>query len=182
MEVRRASGLRASPWKNGGGETREIAVSPAGAGLDDFDWRLSMATVASDGPFSIFEGIDRTLFLLDGAGITLDFADGELAHLAAGDRHDFAAERPLLGRLAGGPVHDLNLMVRRGNLTAGVAQSDVSGPRTLATTNPTLLFVEVGQVTANGVPLARHDTALLEPAEIVALDGRGRVIVITLTR
>ena len=29
------------PWKNGGGETTEIAVSPPGAGLDDFDWRVA---------------------------------------------------------------------------------------------------------------------------------------------
>ena len=49
------------PWKNGGGETAEIAVSPPGAALDDFDWRLSMARVETDGPFSAFPGIDRTL-------------------------------------------------------------------------------------------------------------------------
>ena len=58
-------------WKNGGGETAEIAVSPPGAALDAFDWRLSMAKVETDGPFSAFPGIDRTLAILEGEGIRL---------------------------------------------------------------------------------------------------------------
>ena len=39
------------PWKNGGGSTREIACGPAGAGMDGFDWRASIATIAAPGPF-----------------------------------------------------------------------------------------------------------------------------------
>ena len=35
----------ARPWKNGGGTTREVAVSPEGAGLDDFAWRISLAAL-----------------------------------------------------------------------------------------------------------------------------------------
>ncbi len=42
------------PWKNGGGETAEIAVFPPSADLSEFGWRISMATVSSDGPFSAF--------------------------------------------------------------------------------------------------------------------------------
>ena len=61
------SGFSVMPWKNGGGTTIEIAVSPHGAGLDDFDWRVSMAHVASHGPFSLFPNIDRTLAVLSGA-------------------------------------------------------------------------------------------------------------------
>jgi environmental stress-induced protein Ves len=61
-----ASECRTTAWKNGGGSTTEIAVAPMGASLDDFDWRVSMARVASDGPFSEFAGIDRTLDILKG--------------------------------------------------------------------------------------------------------------------
>ena len=68
MQVLRAENYRRMPWKNGGGETTEIAVFPAGAGLDDFDWRVSMARVESSGPFSVFPGIDRTLAILEGEG------------------------------------------------------------------------------------------------------------------
>ena len=36
-----------TPWKNGLGQTRELACWPPGAGLDDFEWRVSVATVAA---------------------------------------------------------------------------------------------------------------------------------------
>ncbi|HEY9239438.1 MAG TPA: HutD family protein, partial [Burkholderiaceae bacterium] len=37
-------------WKNGAGLTREIAFG--GPGAADFDWRISVAEVARDAPFS----------------------------------------------------------------------------------------------------------------------------------
>ena len=43
MRLLKRSDYRCMPWKSGGGETIEIAVDPAGAGLDDFDWRVSLA-------------------------------------------------------------------------------------------------------------------------------------------
>ncbi len=66
MRMIRSSDYRRMPWKNGGGETVEIAIAPAGASLDAFDWRISMACVASSGPFSRLPGIDRTLAVLAG--------------------------------------------------------------------------------------------------------------------
>ena len=74
MRILRASTYRRMPWKNGGGETTEIAVSPEGAGLDDFAWRISMARVDGDGPFSAFAGVDRTLSILEGEGLRLEIA------------------------------------------------------------------------------------------------------------
>ena len=59
------------PWKNGAGRTTEIAVHPPGAALDTFAWRVSIADVERDGPFSRFPGIDRTIVLLEGAGMRL---------------------------------------------------------------------------------------------------------------
>ena len=58
MKLLRASDHKRMPWKNGGGETVEITVSPAGVALADFDWRVSMGTVATDGPFSFPDGAD----------------------------------------------------------------------------------------------------------------------------
>ncbi|PZQ36768.1 MAG: hypothetical protein DI559_11770, partial [Ectopseudomonas oleovorans] len=67
---------RAMPWKNGGGSTVELAISPVGAGLEDFAWRISSAQVAMDGAFSCFPGIDRSLAVLAGNGLYLQRADG----------------------------------------------------------------------------------------------------------
>ncbi len=70
------SSYRRMPWKNGGGETVEIAIAPEGAALSEFDWRISVATVATNGPFSIFPGFDKTLSILDGEGMSLEM-DGK---------------------------------------------------------------------------------------------------------
>ena len=59
--ILRSPDHRRMPWKNGRGETTEIAVHPAGASIDDFGWRVSMAGVAEDGDFSLFPGIAITL-------------------------------------------------------------------------------------------------------------------------
>lgn len=56
LSLIRAEQLVASPWKNGGGVTREIAAQPPGASLDGFAWRVSVADVAQPGPFSRFPG------------------------------------------------------------------------------------------------------------------------------
>lgn len=115
MTVLRAAQHRHMPWKNGGGETTEIAVFPPGAGLDDFGWRISMARVASDGPFSVFAGIDRTLTLLDGDGLRLAIGEAARIDLQVGsDPLSFAADLPTHATLLGGAVTDLNVMTRRG--------------------------------------------------------------------
>ena len=60
MDVRilRAADRVPAAWKNGGGVTREVASWPEQAGLDGFDWRISLAEVAAGGPFSVFPGVD----------------------------------------------------------------------------------------------------------------------------
>jgi len=73
------SALPAVAWKNGGGSTRTVAVSPVGSGFDDFVWRVSIAEVGQSGGFSLFPGVDRTILLLDGAGMVLERSDG-VAH------------------------------------------------------------------------------------------------------
>lgn len=111
----------ATPWKNGGGTTREVACWPPGAGLNDFDWRVSIATIAVGGPFSTFAGVDRTIMLLDGPGVRLRSQDGAIDHRL--DRPwvpfafsgDVALDCELLD---GGGSSDFNVMTRRGRWQA----------------------------------------------------------------
>lgn len=106
---------RAMPWKNGGGTTVELAISPADAGLEDFAWRLSTAQVAVDGAFSSFPGIDRSLTVLAGNGVCLQRADGLRETLLSGDAIAvFSGEEAISAQLLDGPITDLNLMTRRG--------------------------------------------------------------------
>jgi environmental stress-induced protein Ves len=117
------------PWKNGGGETTEVAIHPAGASLDAFDWRISMARIRVDGPFSAFVGIDRTLAILTGAGIRLALAGQPPVELTQStDPYSFPADVATSATLLGGAVTDLNVMTRRGRYVARVREG---GPRTV---------------------------------------------------
>ena len=71
MDVWRRDDHLQMPWKNGGGLTREVASSPPGSALTDFDWRISFAEVAAGGPFSTFPGVDRVIILIDGPAMAL---------------------------------------------------------------------------------------------------------------
>lgn len=107
--------LEPAPWKNGGGSTIELARAPQAPGLDDFDWRISIATIAADGPFSTFPGIDRTIVLLSGAGVHLRSADGEIDHalVERGKPFSFPGDVPIDAHLRGGVSRDFNVMLRR---------------------------------------------------------------------
>jgi len=121
------SALPASPWKNGGGTTRTIAVSPPDASLDDFDWRISIAEVVSSGDFSRFPGIDRTILLLDGAGMMLHINhDGILPITALFEPYTFSGDDVARAELVNGSTRDFNVMTRRGRAHAEVTvwQSD----------------------------------------------------------
>jgi uncharacterized protein len=106
---------RRMPWKNGGGHTAQIFEYPAGAGLESFAWRVSVADVEKDGPFSPFPGVDRTLVLLAGAGMRLT-GDAEPLELhTLFEPIAFSGDQELACSLVAGPVRDFNLMVRRGS-------------------------------------------------------------------
>lgn len=106
----------AVPWKNGGGSTRELACWPQGAGMDGFEWRVSVATIAAPGPFSAFPGVDRQIMLLDGDGVHLRSDDGQLDHDLSQRWQPlaFGGDVPVDCSMLGGPSTDFNLMVRRG--------------------------------------------------------------------
>eukprot|EP01037_Dinobryon_pediforme_P015242 gene15242-15388_t len=116
---------RRNRWKNGGGETAEIAISPAGASLDAFDWRISMATVASSGPFSCFPEIDRTLCVLSPGSLKLDFGQNAFTLDAASEPLAFAADVPVIARLTGTAVTDLNVMTRRGRFRHHISKMQI---------------------------------------------------------
>jgi environmental stress-induced protein Ves len=109
--------LAPRPWKNGAGVTRDIAVHPpAGDANDDFDWRISVAEIARDAPFSAFPGIDRCIVLLDGAGMVLREAGGAWQRRldASLQPFEFSGDAVLEAQLIDGTSHDLNVMTRRG--------------------------------------------------------------------
>ena len=99
------------PWKNGLGVTTEIFVSPRG--ILDFNWRVSIATVEQDLPFSKFPGCERHLVVLEGSGMSLEFGDGQSLVFPLLVPQRFSGDLSAFGRLTQGAVRDFNLIVRR---------------------------------------------------------------------
>jgi len=164
----RNSDHRRMPWKNGGGETVEVIVHPEGASLADFGWRVSMATVASDGPFSVFPGIDRTLAVLSGDGMALSIEGlgerllkPETAPLA------FPADAPTTARLTGGPITDLNVMTRRGVFQHTLVHHVATGSDALPTSSGERLLLAL---TPLGVSTSEGLVGL-QPLDALVLDG-----------
>lgn len=120
MRILRARGRTAAPWSNGGGVTREIAAHPPGGGWDGFAWRVSLADVTRDGPYSPLPGVRRILTVVDGAGLELT-VDGTVRLLPGGHRpFAFPGGAATDSRLLDGPVINLNVMLREGRAEATV--------------------------------------------------------------
>jgi hypothetical protein len=134
----------ATHWRNGGGLTRELVAQPAGA---NWHWRLSVAEVAADGPFSRFEGVTRWFAVLQGAGVVLNVHTPSDSGEAGASEHRLTEVDPPLCfdggaatdcQLIAGPTQDFNLMVRDASLPArmlrvhGDFHTAVSATKTIA--------------------------------------------------
>ncbi len=183
-----AHDYRRERWRNGLGWTREIWTFPELAA--DWDWRLSIAEIERDGPFSTFDGIDRELVLLHGNGVRLRFDDGEVRDVAPPHgRMRFAGERAVSGEPIDGTTHDFNLMWRRDRIDADLWHRPLVGSMVLFAEPGETWVVHVlsGQThAANGShreAAAMGDTLLLGATTArarFALDGGGEVLVMRL--
>ena len=172
------AGLEPAPWKNGGGGTIEIALAPPGAGLDSFDWRISLATIAASGPFSVFSGVDRSLALVDGPGVVLDIGAGDRFVLSEDDPIvEFAGELPVMATLAGAPSTDFNVMTRRTRCHHRLGRRVLDGPSQFAARGDvTILFLAEGEsltVSSDSerIGLVRYDAVVFDSSAVWTLDA-----------
>lgn len=186
MRILHASDYKRMPWKNGGGVTTEIAVFPEGAGLDDFHWRISTARVETNGPFSMFPGVDRSLSLLDGAGIMLK-VHGSIP-LGMTRRYEpfvFPADVPTEAMLMSGPITDLNVMTRRGLYQSDVELVSISGKFPVEAHEVTVFIADGEGLSVKGagegVRLERGDAVLLEPGDAATLSATRPTFVVAIS-
>jgi uncharacterized protein len=187
MRLLRAKDHRRMPWKNGAGVTTEIAIFPAGAGLEDFRWRLSMAMVTSDGPFSLFAGVDRTLAVLEGEGLRLAVEGQPEQSVTHGSPPvAFAADRSTSAKLISRPVIDLNAMTRRGCWTHRMERLTVRGSVAIGDGGDiAIVFCASGSTLISdgeeSLALSLHDAAIVDAWPLEA-SGKAELYVVRLNR
>ncbi len=127
----RAADVAPAPWRNGGGQTRELLAWPSaetsgpvpagahgGAGkaaAAPWRFRISLAEVDHSGPFSRYPGVERWFCVVDGAGVRLRLAGREHRLDAHSAPLHFSGDVPADCDLVDGPTRDLNLMTAGGS-------------------------------------------------------------------
>ena len=160
LQIIHAQECAPQPWRNGGGQTRELLVWPP---MGEWQLRISRADIAADGPFSAFPGVQRWFAVLQGAVVALALPVPQT--LRAGDaplEFDGAAAPDC--RLLDGPTQDLNLMVRGGG--KGMLQTVRPGQPWRATLGACGLYTCAPGMWSDGQH-SRHlasDTLLWHPA------------------
>ena len=98
-------------WRNAAGETREICTFPPAK--RDFYWRASIASIAANGEFSLFPGMERIVTLLEGGEMLLESADRFNHTLKPLQPFAFAADQVVKAKLTAGQMSmDFNIMTR----------------------------------------------------------------------
>lgn len=118
---RRVEQYPVQPWKNGGGQTREIAVDTE----NPYRWRLSWATVSRSGPFSLYPGYDRTLVIWRGGTIAISHGNKAERRLSPLQTYSFKGEWETAATVSS-PVDDFNAFALRGKAKVGIYPSSLA--------------------------------------------------------
>ena len=159
MKIIRQDEYREGRWRNGMGVSWDIASDSSEA--DGFGWRLALARIDSDVPFSIYPGVDRIFTLVEGGGVDLDLEGvGTLAATRPYVPHPFPCDVPAQCRLRAAPCRALNLFTRRDMWTA--TADILSSGAEIAHDGPILLYALSGAADAGGAALRQGDAAVSE--------------------
>ncbi|WP_413578650.1 HutD family protein [Bdellovibrio sp. HCB290] len=156
------------PWKNGKGQTEQIAIGPEGAVFpNDFSWRISSATVNNDDPFSNFPGCDRFLVVTEGAGLSLN--GKELHPLKV---LHFSGEELIDAKLLEGPVVDLGVIFRRNVISASMKILNLSDVSQLELGYGTyFVFCIRGKLQLDELEIHAGDSLRIDKTASLKLDG-----------
>jgi environmental stress-induced protein Ves len=143
--VLRARDRRHQVWKNGGGTTSTVLSEPATAGVTDFRWRISIADIRADGPFSTFPGVDRVLTVISPGTVDLT-VDATLRTVRALEPFAFSGHAAVHAHLSAGAVRVVNVMARSGRDPRVTVLGLGSRPVTPAAAAGAVLLVVAGAV------------------------------------
>ena len=155
------------PWPNGMGITYEVVRAPESG---DFDWRISLADIDNDCPFSVLEGIDRWIVLMEGDYMVLKNETDE--HKIVEDAPFFyPGEIAFDCTLGGGPARDLNIMTRRGKTDSHVEVFSAGEHVIDASADTHIIVALKGATTVEGTEMKLRDAAVITGSQTVKTTG-----------
>ena len=182
MQIIRFADLKAEPWRNGGGVTREIArqASPDGG----WDWRVSIADVAKAGDFSAFPGMERVLTVIEGELLLLSVGGAEQP-LEKYRPFRFDGGAATTATLPTGDIRDLNVITRTGAFKAFTSIIELSKKRAHPVFEGQVGVLlqgqaKVSQAGAEAVELGRYDAVTGSDDDSPEILGRGFLAVVSI--
>ncbi|NUP59285.1 MAG: HutD family protein [Pseudarthrobacter sp.] len=181
MQIIRFAGLKAEPWRNGGGVTREIARQAAPDG--GWDWRVSIADVTRAGDFSPFPGMERVLTVVEGDLLLLT-VDGSEQPVEKYRPYRFDGGVATSAKLPTGDIRDLYVIARKGAFKGFASIIELSRKRAHPVFEGQLGVLLQGQATvsegeARPVELGRYDAVAGSDERSPEILGRGFLAVVS---
>lgn len=167
---------RKIPWKNGRGALYVIASEGGeGWGPDGTTWHYGRTAIVEAGPFSDYTGYERLQTVVEGRGLVLQSAGGDIDL-----REPFRIQRydggmPVTTKLESGPVEVVNLIARRAlfRIDLRVASSGETCPLAPGTH---IVHAAAGAARIDGAPPLPYNHALRcnlsSPARLHVVAGR----------
>jgi uncharacterized protein len=169
MTLIRFRDIPPTPWKNGLGQTWEIALDAMPTADNPFRWRLSRARIAETCPFSAYPGVRRWLALASGGALEMRI-DAMPPHTLERPGHwlRFDGAARVESVPLDGPVEDFNLMLADPALDAEMLHRPLIGSM--------VLVPEAGTITAfhlldGQAQLQGEAPAKLGPADTLLIRG-----------
>lgn len=156
--------LRIEPWANGGGSTTVLDCGPS---TQDWSWRLSIAQIDADGPFSRLEDTKRQFVALDGP-VALRFGDQSTTALHRLQVTAFAGDDAPHAQLIDGPTRAFNLMLRHGVSGALIARP-LNGAMVMPNLGQARWFVLL--LAGSATLTCANEHAVLEPGQPIWIDS-----------
>jgi uncharacterized protein len=159
--------FKVMPWKNGGGQTAEIAISPKGSDFreNNFKWRISSARIENESHFSQFQGYNRILTVLSGEGVLLNNQE-----LGPFEFIEFEGEEKIHCVPINGPVEDLSVIFLRDRYRSAIQLLNITESTDLKLDEGIHFFLPLStQINVEGIEFEPPDFLKIEDAKSVQI-------------
>ncbi|KRF00060.1 hypothetical protein ASG88_11705 [Nocardioides sp. Soil777] len=170
VSIVRSADVAPQPWANGGGTTRGLLRA------DDDAWRVSLAGIDADGPFSPFPGKHRLLTVVEGPGLAL-VVDGVEQVVEPRRPFAFDGDAQVVASVPEGPVRVLNVIADPA-VDAFVTVLELGRTSSIPLAEDQAALVLQGRASVHGDEALAYDL-VVGPAVVT---GRCTLAVVTLQR